>query len=299
MQWMYQEKRLKCILILLALIEKYSVREMENWMKDIQDSGIRCILKEENIHFLSGHNADDTLVLTDSRDISRKCAKNGYICIGLDPCMETFFDGAEAVVASITDLDDIYMKETFLRAKGFSVIIAETGRLRIREIIKEDIPALYEISRQDGMDYAFIDQEQAECFECERMEAYISKVYRFWGYGLWTVETLQGEIIGCCGLSDLLVNDNKNAADKKEVLVLYNRYFDETQKCLVKNNLMLELQYFVANRFQNQGYGMEMCSAIMKYAQKRLSEYEICVRVCPENTASVRLAEKLGFIYQM
>ena len=98
------------------------------------------------------------------------------------------------------------------------------------------------------------------------------------------------------------VNDLLNATtigDKKEVLVLYNRYFDETQKCLVKNNLMLELQYFVANRFQNQGYGMEMCSAIMKYAQKRLSEYEICVRVCPENTASVRLAEKLGFIYQM
>ena len=294
---------MKDILILLTFSERYAVDEIDKWMENLQNSDVRCDWKfagmqntepevqissmdEECSRCLFGYESDQTLVLTDSREISGICAKKGYVCIGLDPLMETFFDGAEAVAASLEDLDDIYMEETFLRAKGFPVLIAQTDRVRIREIGKKDIPALYEISRQDGMEHAFAEQEQAACFECERMEAYISTVYRFYGYGLWIVETLSGEVIGCCGVSDFSLAEH--TADKTEKAKLL---FGSEKE--VKN--WLELQYFVVNRFQNQGYGTEMCRAVIKYVQERLPEYGICVRVHPENIASIRLAERLGF----
>lgn len=315
----YLEKKLKYVLVVLALKERYSdieiKNEIETWGKYLEAAGIRCILKDMDTlmvrsekktgtTFWTEYFSDDTLVLTDNRELSKIFSENGYVCIGLDTFMESFFDGAEAVVSSIEDLDCRYMTETFLRAKGVPVLIAQTERIRIREISKKDIPLLYEISRQDGMEYAFADPEQAECFECSRMEAYIATVYRFYGYGLWAAETLQGELIGCCGLSDWVMADDETANDKgaydierDTYTVMYmGDYASACEEC--RGHVfeqILELQYFVANRFQNQGYGTEMCRAVISYAQERLAEYKICVRVYPQNTASVKLAEKLGF----
>lgn len=316
MKWAYQEKQLKYMLILLALRDGESDSEIETWMTCIEIAGIRCILEtidnrtgdsdgqikdlnQKCMPFLTEFQAEDTLILTDIREISHIFSKNGYVCIGLDPLLETFFDGAETVVSSIADLDTVYMEETFRRAKGIPVLVAETERMRIREIVKEDIPALYEMSRQDGMEYAFADLEQAECFECSRMEAYIANVYRFYGYGLWTVETLQGELIGCCGVSDLLNLTEDDQVTDAYIIMYMPDHVQECEECsrdICRELVMvLEMQYFVANRFQKQGYGIEMCRAVVKYAQERLSEYKLCVRVHPENLASVKLAEKLGF----
>ena len=49
------------------------------------------------------------------------------------------------------DMDPAFLERDRLRKTGLPVKIAETERLLIRETIPVDIPALYEIWKQDGM----------------------------------------------------------------------------------------------------------------------------------------------------
>jgi RimJ/RimL family protein N-acetyltransferase len=87
-------------------------------------------------------------------------------------------------------------------------------------------------------------------------------------FDLWTViEKSTGEVIGHCGLLD------KEIEGRPEI----------------------ELVYLVAPRLWGRGYATEAGETIKSYAQRSLSRHRLVALVHPDNRASARVAEKLGF----
>jgi RimJ/RimL family protein N-acetyltransferase len=59
-----------------------------------------------------------------------------------------------------------------------------------------------------------------------------------------------------------------------------------------------ELGYVFASTVHGQGMGYEACSAVLEWAEENLGAASYPAIISPENTASIRLAEKLGFTRQ-
>ena len=219
------------------------------------------------------------VLITDSRNIA--ASNDGEIvCIGCDRENAAFFEGAALVTDDLTSLDSQILEETFLHSLGRPVTVARTNRLIIREISEEDFDGLYRISLQPGMQYAFISEEN--CFEPERLAAYISHVYRFYGYGLWSVLKKDGTLIGCCGLSEY---GEEHETD----------FETDSETDSAEAEFCLELRYMLAREHQGSGYGQEMCRAALNYAFARTDCEKVLIRVHRDNHASIRLAERLGF----
>ncbi len=261
------------------------------------------------------YGKDDSIVITDSRPAARLAAAAGYICVGLESEAGGFFDGAELVCKNLNVLDRQVLEETLLHAKGRPVKIAETERLVLREISQQDIEGLCRISRQDGMEYLMCEGIGTEdFFNPESLKSYIAHVYRFYGYGLWSVFRKDGTLIGCCGLQDCVEADQipeqqgdgeggpiSEQRNEKESDQIPEQQDDaEGARITVQQNApvgkqTLELQYMLDRRYWRQGFGTEMCRAALGYAFARTDAEQICIRCHPENTAACALAQKLGF----
>lgn len=167
-----------------------------------------------------------------------------------------------------TDMDPAFLERDACRKEGKPVLIAETDRLIIRETVLEDVPELYRIWKEPGMgDYIPPMQPTLE-EELEYTEAYIRHAYAFYDYGLWTVlDRSSGRVVGRAGLSvSELLED------------------------------AVELGYLIAPEYQRQGLAVECAEAILAYAKNVLDITELHLLTDPENTASVRTAERLGFV---
>jgi len=183
------------------------------------------------------------------------------------------------------------------------LIVAETDRLIIRESSGRDFSRIYSMMLSESAegngpgnesggsdnrrrttavrDRVSVDEDE----ELEKFLAYIHTVYSVFGFGLWTV-CLKGDstadifadakdreaaVIGRCGLQPI-ADDNSPLG-------------------------RIELGYLIDPAYRRKGYAYEACSAILDYAFRRLEIDEVSVEIEPSNTASVRLARKLGFRY--
>ncbi len=63
-------------------------------------------------------------------------------------------------------------------------------------------------------------------------------------------------------------------------------------------NHRLELGWILAPRHQGKGYAREATAAVIGYCFDRLHTHRIEAMIVPENTASIRLAEALGFRFE-
>lgn len=165
------------------------------------------------------------------------------------------------------EMDPAFLERDALRKAGRPVKIARTGRLLIRETVLEDVPAIYEIYGQLGADAPVRPLQPTLEAEMEFMEAYIRYAYSFYDYGIWTVlERGSGRVVGRAGLfpSEILSEG-------------------------------VELGYLIGPGWQRRGYASECGRAILQYASKVLDIPEIHLLTDPQNLASVRTAEALGF----
>ena len=166
------------------------------------------------------------------------------------------------------DMDPAFLERDRLRKAGLPVEIARTERLVIRETIPADIPALYEIWKQDGMVRGTVPVLNTLEEETEFMEAYIRHAYLFYDFGLWTVlERESGQVIGQAGLfvSELL---------------------DDA----------IELGYLIGQPYRGKGYAQECGRAILAYAGEVLDLEELHVLIERTNDESLHVAQKLGFV---
>lgn len=154
----------------------------------------------------------------------------------------------------------------FLVQKTFQMkIITRTTRLLIREMTPEDADNAFllnndpEVIRYTG-DVAFESPEEARQF----LENYDH--FRKYGFGRWALELLDsGEFIGWCGLK-------------------YTPELDE-----------YDLGYRLLRKHWSKGYASEAGRSCLELGFGEFEMPRIVGRVMPENTASLRVLEKLGF----
>lgn len=139
-----------------------------------------------------------------------------------------------------------------------------TARLRFREMGEADL---------DAMAALLGDPEVMRFYPApkSRGEArgwidWNVRNYRDHGHGLWIVEDHEGRFVGDCGLTWQPVNGVRR----------------------------LEVGYHVVPALQGRGLATEAASACRDAARDVLGSPELIALVHPENTASRRVAEKIG-----
>ena len=143
--------------------------------------------------------------------------------------------------------------------------IVETARLQMRRMSYEDVAALLTVFGD-----AKVMRYYPAPFDRQRMQAWVDwnqRSYAECGYGLWALILRNGGgLIGDCGL----VNQE------------------------VQNVQEIEIGYHIRRDLWRQGLATEAALACRDYGFENLSCQRIVSLIHPRNTASRRVAEKVG-----
>lgn len=175
------------------------------------------------------------------------------------------FPGVKYACKEPEELDGEYLERVYRRYAGVPWDVLKTGRCSLRETTVEDVEAFYGIYREPSVTKYMEDLFEDPQKERTYMEEYIEKVYGFYGFGVWTVVKRDtGEIIGRAGYS-------------------FREGFEDP-----------ELGFVIGVPWQRQGYGEEVCRAVLQYGAKTLGFERVQAFVEPGNEPSKRLLKKLG-----
>ena len=246
---------LKRVIPVLKRLEETDWNELVGQIKPF----IKEILPQEEE--LSG-----TLILTDSPEGVSLAKEAGLPCLGLE------LSGQEPLSCSyaVTDLSAVtqeYLERIYRRFYHIPWEILESERCIVREGTGEDVEGILNIYKdieEFSLTRPFDTPEEGRQY----MQDYREMVYRFYEYGLWMVEEKEsGVLIGVVGLENQIFQ-------KKEYLAL---------------------GYIIGKKWRGQGYAEEVCREILVYSEAEFGVEELHCFVEPENAASIRLVEKLGF----
>lgn len=174
------------------------------------------------------------------------------------------------VVEDFDEVDYDFLLRVYQRYHHLPWTVLTTRRCILREMAVDDLDALYELYAPAEITRYMEGLHEKKEDEEAYIRAYISHMYEFYGYGMWVVtEKSDGKLMGRAGLSHLEVD----------------------------GEVQLELGYVIAREYQRQGYGYEVCQAILEYVKEELFFESIHCLIRPGNLSSVGLAEKLGFVY--
>jgi RimJ/RimL family protein N-acetyltransferase len=151
--------------------------------------------------------------------------------------------------------------------------ILETERLRLREFRPSDAEDFYRIYTDAETMRFQGDLLENYSVEVERyyIGKHIEKYYAAFGFGLWAVILKENNrLIGRCGLLRQPVEGG-----------------EET-----------EVSYLIEREFWNQGFASEAASATLKLGFEKYNFQRIVAFIDPRNTASLRVAEKIGMRFE-
>ncbi len=223
-----------------------------------------------------------TLILTDCLEGVALAENAGLPCIGimqgekaleagastdLKEALEADYLPCKYLVTGMEAITDVYLERVYRRFHGMPWDILETERCVVRESTEEDaevILQLYEESKEFALQAPFSNPQEGRDY----IQKYRQRVYEFYEYGLWTIEEKRsGRMIGIAGLE--------------------NQIFEEKE--------YMALGYIIGRAWRRQGYGEEVCRAILEYGRTELELSKVHCFIAPDNKGSQALAEKLGF----
>ncbi|MGK9147703.1 GNAT family N-acetyltransferase [Plantibacter flavus] len=151
---------------------------------------------------------------------------------------------------------------------------APTSRLRFREMTLADLDAMAALLGDPEAMAALLGDPEAMAFypapkTREQAAAWIAwneDNYARYGFGLWIIETLDGEFVGDCGLTWQQVNGVSS----------------------------LEVGYHVTIAHQGRGFATEAAAACRDFARDHAGASELVAIINPDNIASQRIAENIG-----
>lgn len=151
------------------------------------------------------------------------------------------------------------------------MVILETKRLVIREMRRSDVETLH-VLFSDPLFMRFWP-----VFDRSRTEQWVEESllnYARYGFGLWAL-TLQGsdEAIGDCGLDIIKGHEGMEGTEDTE---------------------QIQIGWHVRRDLWGQGLATEAALACRDYGFDRLGLPALFAQIQPENTASRRVAEKIG-----
>ncbi len=218
-----------------------------------------------------GISMKDTLIIADEPETIQSFLQQGWYVVVLyhEKNKDISIPKVRYGVEDVFMLEYRSYEEAYRRLAGLPWDILETDRLKVRESTVEDVNEFYRIYEEPSITFYMEDLYKEKEAEQAYMRAYIDQVYGFYGYGLWTVILKStDEVIGRAGLS-------------------------------VREGYELPELGFVIDVFhQHQGYGYEVCSAILRYAREELEFGKIQAMVKEKNQKSRRLLTKLGFVFE-
>lgn len=210
------------------------------------------------------------LLVTDCPEIAEHFAKNNMPVLGiLIPQNENApFAGVRYLSEGWDDITPIYLERVYRRYRSLPWQILETERCILRETTEADVDAFYRIYAEPSvtafMENLFSDREE----ELRYMADYREKVYALYGFGIWSIILKEtDEIIGRAGLD-------------------MRRGFAEP-----------ELGFVIGVPWQRQGLAEEVCRAVLRYGEEELGFTKVQALTEQENTASLALLKKLGFVF--
>lgn len=149
-------------------------------------------------------------------------------------------------------------------------MIFETSNLLVREFILDDAPFIIELLNSPGW-LQYIGDRNIKSIE--NAETYLLngplESYKKNGFGLWNVISKEtGTAIGMCGL---IKRDTLDFPD---------------------------IGFAFLPTFAGKGYGYEVAKAALDYGIAILGMNKVLAITLPENTASVKLLQKLGLVFE-
>jgi len=148
--------------------------------------------------------------------------------------------------------------------------VLETGRLVLRRLSMDDAPFLLELLNEPSF-LRYIGDKGVRTEADARRYVEMGPVasYERFGFGLWRVELKEsGEAIGMCGLL------------KRDALP------------------DVDVGFAFLPRHWSKGYAFESASAVVAHARNAFGLKRVVAITSPDNVASIRLLEKLGFRFE-
>lgn len=150
-------------------------------------------------------------------------------------------------------------------------IILETKRLILRHQVIEDLDDLWALYCNSNITKYIPDAPRSREEAKEELEWHMHGHPRHPELGLWaTIHKETGKFIGRCGLLPWTI-DGQNE---------------------------IEVAYTIEEEYQGQGLGSEAAQGILQYGFKKLNLTRLICLIDSENTASQRVAEKIGMSFE-
>lgn len=142
----------------------------------------------------------------------------------------------------------------------------ETERLILRRFVQEDLNEFAAIcADRDVMRYASLTGKPLKRIQAWNWMAQAEGHWQLRGYGMWAVEEKSTQhLIGRIGLQ-------------------FMEDFPD-----------IEAAWLLGKPFWGQGYALEGARAAIKYGFRKLGKESFISMIFPQNTPSIRLAERLG-----
>ncbi|WP_216648681.1 GNAT family N-acetyltransferase [Microbacterium oryzae] len=141
---------------------------------------------------------------------------------------------------------------------------ADTPHLRFRPMRRDDLDDMAELLGDPEVMAFYPSPKNRE--QAQAWIAWNQDNYERHGYGLWVVETHDGQFVGDCGLTWQDVNGEPR----------------------------LEVGYHIRVPRQGHGLATEAAGACRDFARRNTTADRLVAIIHPENLASRRVAEKIG-----
>lgn len=165
--------------------------------------------------------------------------------------------------------------------------VVETERLILRHLTLEDVDELTPYYADPEVRRFFPEGTLTRDEVAEKVAWYADVVYPLYGYGLWaTVRKDTGALIGRCGLIPWKV-----IARGPGLVTLESA--DEAGPGA--NEVEAEVAYMLGRAHHGLGFATEAAKASVAHAFGSIGLDRVICLVDPENVASLRVAEKVGF----
>lgn len=189
------------------------------------------------------------------------------------------------LVEGFEEIDFKFLNKIYNRYYKVPIEITKTMRLNIRELSIEDCKDLETILRSANKGAADMDlglypwlqkpspasalenSSQINIAFKDMLKAYIDQIYTFYDYGLWGVYLKENNgLIGLCGI-----------------------------QLLERNGISdFEISYLIDPKYQGFSYGYEAVRSVIDYSFETLNPDRIVAYILPDNTNSIKTAEKAG-----
>ena len=255
----------------VILVVKESNEDIEEYMNNCRQEGLEaglCIYGDNPPQSPKVHDVHSVLCITDHCGVANEATEAGMAVMGYSsPGAGNVFLPLRYVVEYLSQVEEEHLNMVYMRAHGIPITIAVTERTIIREMIPDDLPAMYGLYADEAVS-KWVEPLYDYDRELEFTREYIDKMYGFYGYGLWLLfDRATDELIGRAGIS--------------------HRIIDGEQCC--------ELGYIVKGNRQKKGIGTEVSRAVMDYAANELGMEKLWLCAADDNAASIALARRLGF----